>query len=151
MASAGRCDRSCTSAADKQRIIAQALTGKMLDDLLIGCQRLVILPQSVVALPLPVIGRPPEGALRIVLMDTREGIDGPLVIAVLIPIQSDLILRFIAEEGARNRACHRVPEQTSRTGDLWSGFTPLFQGGQIDLLACFSGNFLERWGQFLRH
>ena len=82
----------------------------MLDDLLIGCKRFVILPQSVVALTLPVVGRPPEGALRIVLMHTREGVDGPLVIAVLIAIQPDLILRFIAEEGARNRARHRVPK-----------------------------------------
>jgi hypothetical protein len=43
-------------------------------------------------------------------MHTREGVDSPLVIAVLIPIQPDLILRFIAEEGARNRARHRVPK-----------------------------------------
>jgi hypothetical protein len=77
------------------------------------------LPQSVVAL-LPVVGRPAEGALRIVLMHTREGVDSPLVIAVLIPRQPDLILRFIAEEGARNRARYRVPKQTPRTGYLWA-------------------------------
>jgi hypothetical protein len=82
-------------------------------------------------------------------MHTREGVDSPLVISVLIPIQPDLILPFIAEDGARNRARYWVPKQTSRTGYLWGGLTPLLQGGQIDLLACFSGNFLERWGQFL--
>src|SRR6266511_680815 len=101
----------------------------MLNNLLVGGEGFVELGQLIIALPRPVVGRAAEGALGVFLLQARERLDGPRIIAGLITIEPDLILRLIANEGAGQRARDRIAEEASGTGHRRGGFAALFQSG----------------------